>query len=334
MRPLCPLREYICAMQSFELLSQKFALHFEQRHFPAEPASLYEPNEYFLKLGGKRIRPVLCLMGSELFDEIKEDAWHAAAAIELFHNFTLIHDDIMDKAPLRRGMATVHSKYGENTALLAGDVMLVAAYEHLNKISPDYLPTILRLFNTTAKQVCEGQQYDMDFEKVASVRFDEYLRMIELKTSVAIAASLKIGSILGGAGERNQNLLYEFGKKLGIAFQVQDDYLDAFGDPEKFGKQVGGDILANKKTFLLVHALEAASPAQQKELQHLLKGDASAKVEKVLQIFHDCKADEWVLQVKNKYLDEAMEHLEDIAVLSKRKSPLKDLAHYLVKREY
>jgi geranylgeranyl diphosphate synthase type II len=168
-------------MQSFELLSQKFALHFEQRHFPAEPASLYEPNEYFLKLGGKRIRPVLCLMGNELFDEIKEDAWHAATAIELFHNFTLIHDDIMDKAPLRRGMATVHSRYGENTALLAGDVMLVTAYEHLNKINTAYLQTIIHLFNTTAKEVCEGQQYDMDFaqrasygEKAASVQFDEF----------------------------------------------------------------------------------------------------------------------------------------------------------------
>jgi geranylgeranyl diphosphate synthase, type II len=321
-------------MQSFELLSQKFALHFEQRHFPAEPASLYEPNEYFLKLGGKRIRPVLCLMGSELFDEIKEDAWPAASAIELFHNFTLIHDDIMDKAPLRRGMATVHSKYGENTALLAGDAMLVTAYEHLNKISPEYLPTILRLFNTTGKQVCEGQQYDMDFEKVASVQFDEYLRMIELKTSVALAASLKIGAILGGAGERNQNLLYEFGKKLGIAFQVQDDYLDAFGDPEKFGKQVGGDILANKKTFLLIHALEVASPSQRKELQQLLDGNITAKVEKMLQVFRDCKADEWVLQVKNKYLDEAMDHLEDIAVLSKRKAPLSELANFLVKRDH
>ena len=321
-------------MQSFELLSQKFALHFEQRHFPAEPASLYEPNEYFLKLGGKRIRPILCLMGSELFDEIKEDAWHAASAIELFHNFTLIHDDIMDKAPLRRGMPTVHSKYGENTALLAGDAMLVTAYEHLNKISPDLLPTILRLFNTTAKQVCEGQQYDMDFEKAASVQFDEYLRMIELKTSVALAASLKIGAILGGAGERNQNLLYEFGKKLGIAFQVQDDYLDAFGDPEKFGKQVGGDILSNKKTFLLIHTLEVAAPAQLKELQDHLKNNASGKIEKVLKLFNDCKAGEWALELKNKYLDEALDHLEDIAVLSKRKEPLKELAHFLVKRDH
>ncbi len=321
-------------MQSFELLSQKFALHFDQQHFPAEPSSLYEPNEYFLKLGGKRIRPVLCLMGNNLFDEIKEDALHAATAIELFHNFTLIHDDMMDKAPLRRGMATVHSKFGENTALLAGDVMLVTAYEHLNKINTVYLQTIMRLFNTTAKEVCEGQQYDMDFEKAKSIQFDEYLRMIELKTSVALAASLKIGSILGGAGERNQNLLYEFGKKLGIAFQLQDDYLDAFGDPEKFGKQAGGDILANKKTFLLIHALEAASPSEQKELQKHMNGNGPSKVENVLQIFKDCKADAWALELKNKYLEEAMNHLEDIAVLSKRKAPLSELAHFLVKREY
>jgi geranylgeranyl diphosphate synthase type II len=321
-------------MQSFEHLSQKFALHFDHRHFPAEPASLYDPNEYFLKLGGKRIRPVLCLMGNELFDEINEDAWHAATAIELFHNFTLIHDDIMDKAPLRRGMATVHSKFGENTALLAGDVMLVAAYEHMNKINPGYLQTILRLFNTTAREVCEGQQYDMDFEKELTVGFDQYLKMIELKTSVALAASLKIGAILGGAGERNQNLLYEFGKKLGIAFQIQDDYLDAFGDPVKFGKQVGGDILANKKTFLFIHALEVASASQRKELNSLLQDSASNKVDKVLQIYKDCKADKWSLQLKNNFLDEALAHIEDIAVLSKRKEPLKELAHFLVKRDH
>jgi geranylgeranyl diphosphate synthase, type II len=321
-------------MQSFELLSQKFALHFDQLHFPAEPSSLYAPNEYFLNLGGKRIRPVLCLMGNNLFDEITEDAWYAATAIELFHNFTLIHDDMMDKAPLRRGMETVHSKYGENTALLAGDVMLITAYEHFNKIKPANLQTILQLFNKTAKEVCEGQQYDMDFEKSESVGFNEYLRMIELKTSVALAASLKIGAMLGGAGERNQNLLYEFGKKLGIAFQVQDDYLDAFGDPEKFGKQVGGDILANKKTFLLIHALEATSSSQQKELQKIMKSSGSDKVDNVLQIFKDCKADVWALELKNKYLDQAMGHLEDIAVLSKRKEPLRELAHFLIKREY
>ncbi len=321
-------------MQSFELLSQKFALYFDIRHFPAEPASLYDPNEYFLKLGGKRIRPVLCLMGNELFDNIKEDAWHVGTAIELFHNFTLIHDDIMDKAPLRRGMETVHTKYGENTALLAGDVMLVAAYEELNKINIEYLQPILRLFNRTAKEVCEGQQMDMDFEKMDNVSLDAYLKMIKLKTSVALAASLQTGAILGGAGERNQHLLYDFGKKLGIAFQVQDDYLDAFGDPQKFGKQVGGDILANKKTFLLLHALETASDVQQKELKNLLAGNPADKIEKVVQIFHDCKVDEWALQLKNKYLDEAFAHLEDIAVLSKRKEPLQELAHFLIKREH
>lgn len=321
-------------MQSFELLSQKFALHFDKRHFPEQPSSLYDPNEYFLKLGGKRIRPVLCLMGNELFDEIKEDAWHLGTAIELFHNFTLIHDDIMDKAPLRRGMETVHSKYGDSTALLAGDVMLVTAYEELNKIGVEQLKPILTLFNRTAKEVCEGQQLDMDFEKMDNVNMDAYINMITLKTSVALAASLQTGAILGGSGERNQHLLYEFGKKLGIAFQVQDDYLDAFGNPDKFGKQVGGDILSNKKTFLLLHALETATTTQQKELKKLLAANSDDKIEKILQIFRDCKVDEWALQLKNKYLDEAFTHLEDIAVLSKRKEPLKELAHFLIKREY
>lgn len=321
-------------MQSFELLSQQFALHFDRRHFPEEPASLYEPNEYFLKLGGKRIRPVLCLMGNELFEDIKEDAWHVGTAIELFHNFTLIHDDIMDKAPLRRGMETVHTKYGESTALLAGDVMLVTAYEELNKISIEYLQSILFLFNKTAKEVCEGQQMDMDFEKMNAVSLDAYLKMIELKTSVALAASLQTGAIIGGAGERNQHLLYDFGKKLGIAFQVQDDYLDAFGDPKKFGKQVGGDILANKKTFLLLHAFEMATAAQREELDQLLAHNDADKVQRVLDIYRDCKVDEWAVELKNKYLDEALSHLEDIAVLSKRKEPLKELAQFLIKREH
>lgn len=321
-------------MQSFELLSQKFALHFDKRHFPAEPSSLYDPNEYFLRLGGKRIRPVLCLMGNELFDEITPDAWHAGTAIELFHNFTLIHDDIMDKAPLRRGMETVHARYGQNTALLAGDVMLVTAYEELNRINITCLQSILRLFNKTAKEVCEGQQMDMDFETRENVKQEEYLRMIELKTSVALAASLQTGAILGGAGERNQHLLYEFGKKLGIAFQVQDDYLDAFGDPVKFGKQVGGDILANKKTFLQLHAIENANPSRREELRLLAGSDKPDKIEKTLTIYRDCKADQWALQLKDKYLDEAFGHLEDIAVLTKRKEPLIELARFLVSREY
>jgi len=320
-------------MQSFELLSQKFALHFERPHFPPEPSSLYRPNEYFLQLGGKRIRPVLCLMGNELFDDINPDAWHVSTAIELFHNFTLIHDDMMDKAPLRRGNETVHTKFGESTALLAGDVMLVAAYDYLNEINTSYIHSVISLFNKTAREVCEGQQLDMDFEKADDVSLGDYLHMIELKTSVLLAASLKLGSILGGASQRNQNLLYEFGKKLGIAFQIQDDYLDAFGDPKKFGKETGGDIKANKKTVLLIQALATADASQKKELKKLINGNGEGKTQKVLQLFHDCKVNEWALQLKNRYLDEALNHLEDVAVLSKRKEPLMELAHFLIHRE-
>jgi geranylgeranyl diphosphate synthase, type II len=321
-------------MHSFEELSAFFAQKFAVKHFPAEPSSLYEPNEYFLQLGGKRVRPILCLMANELFDEIKADAWQVANAIELFHNFTLIHDDIMDRAPLRRGMESVHVKYGESTALLAGDVMLVAAYEYLNRVDTQYLKKIIGLFNKTAKEVCEGQQLDMDFEKEKQVSLDEYIRMIELKTSVLLAASLKMGAILGGAGERNQNLVYDFGRKLGIAFQVQDDYLDVFGNPEKFGKQLGGDIKANKKTFLLIHAYEACSATQKQQLEGLMHGNNEDKVEKVLRIYNDYKLDDWAKELKNKYLDEALAHLEDIAVLSVRKEPLRELAKFLVKREY
>lgn len=321
-------------MDSFETLTEKFAIHFDQRHFPAQPSTLYEPNEYFLKLGGKRVRPVLVLMGNELFDDINPDAWHVATAIELFHNFTLIHDDIMDNAPLRRGMETVHAKYGENTALLAGDVMLVAAYDYLNKINNGYLHRVINLFNKTAKEVCEGQQLDIDFEKKEIVHHDAYLHMIGLKTSVLLAASLQLGAIMGGGSERNQLLIYEFGRKLGIAFQVQDDFLDAFGDPKKFGKQVGGDIMANKKTFLLIHAAEMATDAEKEELNHLLKNNPADKIERMLTIYRRTKVDEWALQLKNKYLDEALMHLDNIAVISRRKEPLHQLAQFLVKRDY
>jgi len=321
-------------MQSFESLSIQFAEKFNERHFPLQPASLYEPNEYFLKLGGKRIRPVLCLMGNELFEEINPDAWYTGAAIELFHNFTLIHDDIMDQAPLRRGMQTVHSRFGENTAILAGDVMLVKAYDYLSRINNSYIHNILRLFNKTAMEVCEGQQMDMDFEQLPEVSLADYLKMIELKTSVALAASLQVGAILGGAGERNQKLIYEFGKKLGIAFQVQDDYLDAFGNPDKFGKQVGGDILANKKTFLLIHAMDVAAVNEKSKLQQLMKSTGDDKIQEVLSIYKKTGVDDWALKLKNKYLDEALLHLDDIAVLSKRKEPLHQLAQFLVQRDY
>ncbi len=265
-------------MHAFEELAQQFRQRFDIPHFTGEPQSLYASCDYFLSLGGKRVRPVMCLMGNELFDEINPDAWHVATAIELFHNFTLIHDDIMDAAPLRRGMPTVHMQYGQNTALLGGDVMMVAAYEHLNRISTSYLQPVLGLFNKTAREVCEGQQMDMDFERQQDVSPDAYIRMIELKTSVLLAASLQLGAILGGAGEGNRRHLYEFGRNLGIAFQVQDDYLDAFGDPEKFGKDVGGDIRQNKKTFLLIHALQHAPAAEKSELLQLMAENPADKV--------------------------------------------------------
>ena len=320
-------------MQSFQELIIGFKQYFETEHFPAQPSSLYEPGRYFLNIGGKRIRPVLCLMGNELFDDIKPDAWQVATAIELFHNFTLIHDDIMDKAPLRRGMQTVHYKYGESTALLSGDVMLIVAYEYLNKIHSSYLHRIINLFNQTAKQVCEGQQLDMDFEKQDTVKLEDYLMMIELKTSVLLAASLQLGAIIGGASTHNCNHLYQFGKHLGIAFQIQDDYLDAFGDPEKFGKDVGGDIRQNKKTFLLLQAMQVANEEQTKEIDDLLLNNAPDKVERMLRIYKDCNIDAWAKELKETYMIKAMQHLEDIAVVSVRKKPLYELAAYLVSRD-
>ena len=320
-------------MHNFLELQEKFDEFFHQKHFPEQPATLYEPLNYFLKLGGKRVRPVMCLMGNELFEEINPDAYPMAVAVELFHNFTLIHDDIMDKAPLRRGMSTVHAKYGEPTALLGGDVMLVVAYEYLKRIDGRYLKKILSLFNQTAMEVCEGQQLDMDFEKKEMVDMHEYIHMISLKTSVLLAASLRMGAILGGAGEGNQQHIYQFGKKLGIAFQVQDDYLDAFGDPEKFGKQVGGDIMSNKKTFLLIHALETAGKEGKKELTSLMESDRPDKVEKVLAFFRQCGIDAWARELKEKYIREAIGHLDEIAVTSVRKKPLTDLMHYLVQRD-
>ncbi len=321
-------------MHSFIALSKIFEEKFNTRHFPEHTATLYDPAQYILQLGGKRVRPVCVLMGNELFDEIDADAYHAAAGIELFHNFSLIHDDIMDKAPVRRGMPTVHAKYGDSTALLAGDVMFVKAYEYLNKMKVGHLQKVLHLFNNTAKAVCEGQQLDMDFEKRDTVSLEEYLHMITLKTSVLLAASLQLGAILGGTGERNQQHIYEFGKNLGIAFQVQDDYLDAFGDPEKFGKQVGGDIIANKKTFLMIHALEVADDVSKKALQQLMLDNPADKVEKVLQIFKDCKIDDWANELKEKYLQTALQHLSDIAVTEKRKEPLKELALFLIERSH
>lgn len=319
-------------MHPFQELIEKFNQDFDTQHFPSQPASLYEPSEYFLKIGGKRIRPVLCLLGNELFSDLHPDAYLAANAVELFHNFSLVHDDMMDEANLRRGQATIHTKYDSNTALLVGDIMVIRAYEYLQPIQSNHLSKILGLFNQTAREVCEGQQLDMDYAKRATVTLEEYIHMITLKTSVLLAASLQMGAIIGGAGENNCKHLYEFGKKLGIAFQIQDDYLDAFGDATVFGKDAGGDIKHNKKTFLLIRALETANPAQLAQLNTLLASDPADKVDQVLSIFRACKVDAWAEDLKQKYMQEALAHLEAIAVVSARKKPLIDLANYLMNR--
>ena len=320
-------------MSGIEALQKSFEQYFNHRHFPVHPKSLYDPLEEFLSNSGKRIRPILCLMGNELFGEIHEDAYHLAAAVELFHNFSLVHDDIMDKAPLRRGKPTVHSVHGEPTALLGGDVMMVVAYEYVNKINSSYIKDVLKLFNKTAKEVCEGQQLDMDFENIDHVKMEDYLEMIGQKTSVLLAASLQMGAIVGGASENNQQHMYEFGRNLGIAFQIQDDYLDAFGDPEKFGKQVGGDIKSNKKTFLMIHALETASGDQLEKLEKAIKENPDNKVEQVLEVFKACGIDSWADELKEQYLQKALKNLEDIAVSKIRKEPLLELANFLITRD-
>ena len=320
-------------MNTFPELLQSFGDRFKQFRFPVSPVNLYEPNDYFLSLGGKRIRPVLCLLGNQLFGTLTEDAYKLAGAIELFHNFTLIHDDIMDKADLRRGKETVPKKYGNNTAILSGDVMMIKAYEMLEEINPSKLPEILPLFNKTAREVCEGQQLDMDFEVLPTVAFDEYLNMIRLKTSVLIAASLEMGAILNNASKEDREYLYAFGLNLGIAFQIKDDYLDAFGDPEKFGKTVGGDIKQNKKTFLLIYALEHANVTDLAKLNTLLQTDSDNKVADVLAIYKSCKADSWTKELITKYKSIAMENLSKVKADESAKQPLYELAEYLIKRE-
>jgi geranylgeranyl diphosphate synthase type II len=322
-------------MHSFNALAEQFSRRFERRIFPELPASLYDPAQYILGLGGKRLRPVLCLMGNELFDDIQDDAYAVGAAIELFHNFTLVHDDIMDEAPLRRGHPAVHQRYGIDSALLAGDVLLVYAYDQLNRIHERYLRRISSVFSRTAREVCEGQQLDMDYEALplAEVDMPAYLQMITLKTSVLLASSLQMGGILGGASEGNLDHLYAFGKDLGIAFQIHDDYLDAFGDPEKFGKQPGGDILENKKTFLLLKAWEVADAGQRKHISHLLADTPSDKVDQMLQVYRDCRVDAWAIEEKTRFMESAAIHLDKITVLSTRKAELECLIGLLLDRE-
>lgn len=321
-------------MQSYpELLPQFEARFAQQFSFPARPEGLYEPCSYFLGLGGKRIRPVLCLMGNELFGNIDEAAWHAANAVELFHNFTLVHDDIMDKAPLRRGKPTVHTRNGLTAGILCGDVICIYAYQELGRAN-GHLQKIMPIFSQTAIEVCEGQQLDMDYEQRHDVTVEEYIHMITLKTSVLLAASLKMGALIGGATGGNAGKVYSFGKNLGIAFQLQDDYLDAFGEEQKLGKQSGGDIQANKKTYLLLKALEQADDKQRNAIESLLQSNNAGKVAEMRQLFRATGADAQCRAAVKHYSDLAFTCLEEIAVTSARKQPLKELAEMLLQREF
>lgn len=320
-------------MHSFKelvhLFEQKIATEFP---LPQTPANLYEPCRYLINLGGKRVRPALCVTGNELFGEISNEAWHAGWGIELFHNFTLVHDDIMDEAPLRRGNRTIHTKYNLTAGILSGDVLCILAYEQLAHVSTA-LPDVLRLFNKTAIEVCEGQQLDMDFEQRSDVTIDEYINMIALKTSVLLACSLKVGALIAGADSKEADKIYEFGKNVGIAFQLQDDYLDAFGETDKLGKQNGGDIKANKKTYLLLKAQKAATEAQQTAISELLATDGSDKVANMLELFRQTGSDKACREAVNEYSEKAFRCLADIGVSEDRKQPLRDLANYLLQRD-
>lgn len=239
-------------MQTIETYQKAFIAYLQEYATVKEPLGLYEPIQYILNLGGKRLRPVLTLLSAEIFDGDYKNALNAALSIEVFHNFSLVHDDIMDAAPLRRGQKTVHEKWDMNTGILSGDAMLIMAYQLFENYDATTFQSLAKLFSKTALEVCEGQQYDVDFETRTDVSVTEYLKMITFKTAVLVAAAMKMGAIVANASEENQNNIYEFGINLGIAFQLQDDYLDAFGNPETFGKQVGGDIIENKKTYLYI----------------------------------------------------------------------------------
>ena len=320
-------------MHSFTQISERFEERLAAFQFPDAHAGLYNPCRYMLTLGGKRVRPALCLMANELFGELHDDAFHAATALELFHNFTLVHDDIMDAAPLRRGQPTVHTTQGLSTAILCGDVLNIYAYTALGRVK-HHLPDVMALFNRTAIEVCEGQQMDMEFEQRNDVSRDEYIHMISLKTSVLLAAALQMGGVLGGASRSGAEKLYQFGMAMGIAFQLQDDYLDAFGDPARTGKQAGGDILANKKTIVGIAARERATPAQSEELSHLAASTAPEKVQRTLAVYRTLAADEESRDLVRQHSQQAFEYLEQVPVTGSRKAPLHELAEMLLSREY
>lgn len=318
-------------LKDYLLLLEK---EIKQIDLPTQPENLYAPLSYFFSLGGKRIRPVLTLLGAELFGEKKEKAIPAALAIEYFHNFSLIHDDIMDEAPLRRKMQTVHEKWNTNIAILSGDVLLVKAYQELCKQEAHQLPQLMQVFNQTAIEVCEGQQLDMDFETKTDVTIEKYIEMIRLKTSVLLGGALKLGAIVAEADDKNQQLLYDFGVNVGIAFQIQDDVLDLFANPESFGKQVGGDILSDKKTILTLKAIELAG--EQNFLTFKDKQATLSKEEKVNQTksyFEEIGVKAAVLAIRDRYFEQAELALQQIEVKEENKQNLCFIMEFLKERE-
>ncbi len=306
----------------------------QQPNYCEAPKNLTEPVDYIMSMGGKRLRPIICLYCCKLFGGAESQALPAALAIEIFHNFSLMHDDIMDKALLRRGKQTVHLKYDTDTAILSGDYMLVHAYQHLARLKPEILPTALKIFNEVAAGVCFGQQMDMDFEDRMDVTAPEYLRMIELKTSVLLAGSAQLGALAAGASEMDQQLIFDFAKNVGLSFQIQDDILDTFGLVAKFGKEIGGDIKNNKKTYLLIKALE--SGIKTKELKSWINdstSDPQTKVQAVTALYKEIGVQRMAEQLKQKYLDKALQSLDKASGDAELKQELRSLALSLMKRE-
>ena len=312
-----------------------FINYLESKKWVNEPRNLYEPIDYILKLGGKRMRPILTLMAADIFSGEYEKAMPAALAVEVFHNFTLIHDDIMDDAPLRRGKATVHEKWDLNTGILSGDAMLILAYQYFENYEPIVFHKLAKLFSKTALEVCDGQQLDVDFETRNDVTIEEYINMIRLKTSVLVAAALKMGAIVVETSEENADLIYDFGLNLGLAFQLQDDYLDTFGDPKTFGKQIGGDIIENKKTFLYLKSLEIASEEDKNKLsgfynQNLTEN--SLKIKEVTQVFEKNNIPVLIKEQIKSYTEKAFDTLNTMDVSEKNKESLKNFGLWLMNR--
>tara|TARA_B100001248_G_C27368034_1_gene450100 strand:+ start:527 stop:1492 length:966 start_codon:yes stop_codon:yes gene_type:complete len=320
-------------MKSIDELRTLVEQELNALKYPSSPVDLYSPIEYILSLGGKRMRPILLLLAHQLFDEDIQKAIKPSLAIEVFHNFTLLHDDIMDKAPVRRGKETVHTKWNENVAILSGDAMLIQSYQYLCDLPSDQLKRCLVVFNEMALQVCEGQQYDMDFTIQAEVDMESYLQMIECKTAVLLGAALKIGAIIAGSTEKQADALYEFGRNIGLAFQLKDDMLDVFGDKQTFGKQVGGDIIANKKTFLYLKALSLSEGKQKMELVNLYSSESlndSEKVERVKYIYASMDIQKHINILIDDYYSKAMKSLNSI---NSDLSELELFASLLKKRE-